>query len=143
MASTTQPGPARLPVAGACPEAHAQDVALVRRVLDGDPEAWKGFVERFAGLILAMTRRYLRSRDQDEIRTIFARVLESLRKTRFRTYEGRASLSTWLTIVARCEVVDHLRRRFGRDLKLRALNRLTPRERSLFRLYYIEGRPRA
>lgn len=114
----------------------------MQRILDGDPLAWKAFVERYAGLILAMTRRYLRTRDQDEIRTVFARVLESLRRTRFRTYEGRASLSTWVTIVARCEVMDHLRRRFGRDLKLRALDRLTPIERSLFRLYYIEGRPR-
>lgn len=121
---------------------HADDVALVGRILDGDTEAWKTFVDRFAGLILAMTRRYMRSRDQDDIRTVFARVLESLRRTRFRTYEGRASLSTWLTIVARSEVVDHLRRRFGRDLKLRALDRLTPLEQSLFRLYHIEGRPR-
>jgi len=129
------------PAAEASPS-HAEDVALVGRILGGDSEAWKDFVERFAGLILAMTRRYLRSRDQDEIRTVFARVLESLRRTRFRTYEGRASLSTWLTIVARSEVVDHLRRRFGRDLKLRALDRLTPLEKCLFRFYYIEGRPR-
>src|SRR5262249_45973865 len=69
-------------------------------------------------------------------------VLESLRRTRLRTYEGRAALSTWLTLVVRSHVVDHLRHRFGRDSKLRALERLTPDERLLFRLYYIDGLPR-
>jgi RNA polymerase sigma factor (sigma-70 family) len=121
---------------------HEQDLALVRRILAGDASAWEGFVERYAGLILAMARRYLRTRDQDDIRTVFVNVLQSLRKTKFQTYEGRAALSTWLTLVARSEVMDHLRRRFGRDLKMKVLERLTPTERELFRLYYVEGLPR-
>lgn len=118
---------------------HAEDFALVQRILRGDEAAWAYFVERYTGLILAMTRRYLRSRDEDDAWTVFAQVLESLRKTRFRTYEGRAALSTWLALVARSEVMDHLRRRFGRDVKMKALRSLTPLERELFRLYYIEG----
>jgi len=121
---------------------HERDLALVQRVLAGDQAAWEEFVERYAGLILAMARRYLRSRDPDDVRTVFANVLESLRKTRFQTYEGRASLSTWLTLVARSEVMDHLRRQFGRDRKLKVLDRLTPVQRELYRLYYIEGLPR-
>jgi DNA-directed RNA polymerase specialized sigma24 family protein len=120
---------------------HVEDLELVRRVLDGDEKAWSFLVERYAGLILAMSRRYLHSRDADDVRTVFANVLESLRRTRLRTYQGRAALSTWLTLVARSEVMDHLRRQFGRDLKLRALDRLTPVERKLFRLYYVEGLP--
>lgn len=119
--------------------AHEQDLELVRRILGGDAGAWNFFVERYAGLILAMSRRYLRSRDQDDIRTVFVNTLDSLIRTRLRTYEGRASLATWLTLVARSEVMDHLRRRFGRDQKLRVLDRLTPAERQLFRLYYVEG----
>lgn len=121
---------------------HADDLELARRILAGDAAAWEWFVERYAGLILAMARRYLRTRDPDEIRTVFANVLESLRRSRLRTYEGRAALSTWLALVARSEVMDHLRRQFGRDLKLRVLQRLTVPERVLFRLYYIEGLPR-
>lgn len=120
---------------------HAQDLALVRRILAGDVAAWEMFVERYAGLILAMARRYLRSHDPDDIRTVFANVLESLQRSRFQTYEGRAALSTWLTLVARSEVMDHLRRKFGRDLKMKALQRLTAEERTLFRLYHIEGIP--
>ncbi len=120
---------------------HEQDLELVRRILAGDTAAWELFVERYAGLILAMARRYLRSRDPDEVRTVFANVLESLRRSRFRTYEGRAALSTWLTLVARSEVMDLLRRKFGRDPKMKALQRLTAEERTLFRLYHIEGVP--
>ena len=109
---STQPGIDAREVVGR----HEQDLAVVRTILSGDPHAWIAFVERYAGLILAMIRRYLRHGDQDDIRTVFADVLASLRKTRLRTYEGRASLSTWLTLVARSEVMDHLRRKFGRNL---------------------------
>lgn len=120
---------------------HAEDLALVQRILASDVVAWGFFVDRYGGLILAMARRYLRSRDPDDVRTVFANVLASLKKSRLQTYEGRAALSTWLTLVARSEVMDHLRRKFGRDPKMRALDRLTPEERTLFRLYHIEGVP--
>lgn len=124
-------------------QGHQADLALVRRILDGDESAWRYFVERYAGLILAMSRRYLRSRDVDDIRTVFVSVLESLRRTRLRTYQGRAGLSSWLALVARSQVMDHLRQRFGRDSRLRALRRLAPKERLLFRLYYVDGLPRS
>ena len=118
---------------------HADDLALARRILDGDSAAWSFFVERYAGLIFAMARRYLRSGDPDDVRDVFAGVLDSLQRTRLRTYQGRAALSTWLTLVARSEVADHLRRRFGRDPRMRSLQRLTPVERKVFRLYSVEG----
>jgi len=118
---------------------HDGDLELARRVLSGESSAWNAFALRYAGLILAMIRRYLRSRDRDEIRTVFVNVLESVRRRRLRSYSGRASLVTWITLVVRSEVMDHLRRKFGRDLKLRALDRLSPMERRLFHLYYVEG----
>ncbi len=135
--------PPSFPPAGVAVPAplHAQDLALVRRILAGDVAAWESFVERYAGLILAMARRYLHSRDPDDVRTVFANVLGSLRRSRFQTYAGRAALSTWLTLVARSEVMDHLRRQFGRDMKAKALRRLTSDERTVFRLYLIEGLP--
>ncbi len=135
----TSPAPAAPAAPVGSAPIHSEDFALVQRILAGDDRAWHQFVERYAGLILAMSRRYLRTRDQDDMRTVFASVLESLRRTRLRTYEGRASLGTWLTLVTRSHVMDHLRRQFGRDLKLRALERLTEAERTLFRLYYVEG----
>jgi hypothetical protein len=56
---------------------HLEDLALVQRILGGDSASWETFVDRYSGLILAMARRYLRSRDPDGVRTVFANVLES------------------------------------------------------------------
>lgn len=122
------------------PEQHADDVVLVGRILAGDERAWEWFVTRYAGLIHAIARRYLRSRDADDAHDVFVDVLVSLRRSKLRTYEGRAALSTWLTLVTRSEVMDHLRHNFGRSIRARAMKRLDPREQALFRWYYIEGR---
>jgi RNA polymerase sigma factor (sigma-70 family) len=119
---------------------HVEDLDLVRQVLVGDPSAWTRLVERYAGLILSVVRRYLRSGDRDDARSVFADILVSLRRSKLRTYEGRAALSTWLTLVARTETLDFLRRRVGRGRYARAMARLDPEERSLFHLFYLEGR---
>jgi DNA-directed RNA polymerase specialized sigma24 family protein len=119
---------------------HADDLELVGQVLAGDPAAWTRFVETYAGLILSVVRKYLRSRDTDDVRSVFADILVALRRSKLRTYEGRAALSTWLTLVARTATLDFLRRRFGRGRYARALERLAPAERTLFRLFYLEGR---
>ena len=122
----------------------AADLELARRVVAGDQVAWESFVSRYAGLIHAVARRYLLSRDPDEVRDVFVAVLASLRRIKLSRYEGRASLATWLTLVTRTEVMDHLRRTFGRDAGGgRVLARLAPEQRRLFRLYYIEGRTAA
>jgi DNA-directed RNA polymerase specialized sigma subunit len=120
---------------------HPEDLALAQQILAGDEPSWEAFVERYSGLILAMARRYLHSRDPDDVRTVFVNVLASLRKTGLQTYEGRAALSTWLALVARSEVMDHLRRQFGRDLKMKAWKRLTDDEKIISRLYFIQGLP--
>src|SRR5689334_23454602 len=98
---------------------HKTDLELVRRILAGDAAAWSAFVERYAGLLYSVVRRTLRSNDRDEIRTVLANVLVSLRRSKFATFEGRAALSTWLTLVARSEALDQLRRRVGRGRLVR------------------------
>ena len=125
---------------GSDTERNAEDVALARRVVAGDEAAWESFIARYSGLIHAIARRYLRSRDPDEVQTLFVDVLAAVRRGKLRTYEGRASLSTWLTLVTRSAVMDHLRHRFGRAHGARVLARLSPLEQRLFRLYYVEGR---
>lgn len=119
---------------------HASDLELVGRILADDAAAWEWFVERYAGLIYSVVRRTLHSNDRDDIRSILADVLVGLRRSKLGTYRGRAALSTWLTLVARSETVDFLRRRMGRGRMHKALARLSPAERTLFRRYYIEGR---
>lgn len=118
-----------------------QDLALAQLVVAGDAGAWGRFVERYAGLLYSVIRRYLHPADRDDVRTVFADVLVSLRRSKLRTYEGRAALSTWLTLVARTEALDHLRRRFGRGREARLVARLSHAERKLFRLYHVEGWP--
>src|SRR5262245_5113286 len=102
----------------------AEDLALVRSVLSGSVEAWRRFMARYAGLVEAVIRRYLGPRDPEEGRAVYAEVLESLYLKKLALYEGRAALSTWLTLVTRNQVLDHLRRRFGRRHPPQALRRL-------------------
>lgn len=122
------------------PPVHAADVDLVRRILAGDLPAWEQFIQRYTGLLYAVVRRYLRSRDVDDIRSVLVDVLVELRRTKLRTYEGRAALSTWLTLVARSEALEALRRQFGRGVDVKGCERLTTAEKKLFRLFHIEGR---
>ncbi len=119
---------------------HAGDVELVRRILADDAPAWEAFVHRYAGLIYSVVRRYLRTRDRDDIRSVMVDVLVNLRRSKLATYEGRAALSTWLTLVARSEALEVLRRRFGRGRDVAGFEDLSELERRIFRFYYIEGR---
>src|SRR5262249_23081475 len=91
-------------------------------------------------LLWAVIRRYLPAREREEAHAVLAELLIGLYQHKFATYEGRAALSTWLTLVARAEAVDHLRRRFGRRSAPRGLRRLSPDEREIFRIFYVEGR---
>jgi DNA-directed RNA polymerase specialized sigma24 family protein len=131
------PGLRPTPATGAG-ESHEAELALVRAILEGSEAAWREFVERYSGLILAVIRRYVR--DVDELRTVYVDVLAALYRRKFRQYEGRAAISTWLTLVTRSEVLDHLRRRVGRHSTPEGLRRLDADHRLIFRLYYIEGR---
>jgi DNA-directed RNA polymerase specialized sigma24 family protein len=114
-------------------------VELVRSVLSGSEPAWRRFLTLYGGLIEAMIRRYLGPRDREEVHSVTAEVLESLYLKKLAHYEGRAALSTWLTLVTRNQVLDHLRRRFGRRHPPQALRRLAKNDREIFRLYYVEG----
>jgi DNA-directed RNA polymerase specialized sigma24 family protein len=118
---------------------HEQDSALVREVLNGSTEAWHRLVRRYSRLILAVIHRYIPHHRQDEARSLYATVLESLYRTKLATFQGRSALSTWLVVVTRSVVVDDLRHRLGgRDLH-EALRALPPLEREVFQHYYVEG----
>src|SRR5262249_60883307 len=64
-------------------------------------EAWEQFLSVYAGLLWAVIRRYMPARDREETHAVFAELLTGLYHHKFATYEGRAALSTWLTLVAR------------------------------------------
>jgi len=86
---------------------------LPQALLDGEKTAWDSFARRYGGLIVAAVRGI--TQQQGEIEDLTQEVFVRLCKDSFRllrTYDpGRASLSTWLTIVARSTARDALRRR--------------------------------
>lgn len=118
--------------------AHGAELELVSCILAGEASAWTMFVDRYSRLIYSVVRQHLHSRDRDETRSVFVDVLVALRRSKLRTYQGRAALSTWLTLVSRTQALDHLRQRYGRGARGMAL--LSADERRLFRWYYLEGR---
>ncbi|HEX3863989.1 MAG TPA: sigma-70 family RNA polymerase sigma factor [Stellaceae bacterium] len=92
-------------------------------LLNGDSTAWKGFVRRYGGLVVAAVRGV--SHTQGDIEDLTQEVFVRLCKDNFRllrTYDpARAALSTWITIVARSTARDALRRRRAESVPLDAV----------------------
>ena len=85
--------------------------ALPDALLHGDPEAWEEFVRRYGGLIVAAVRGLAPGEIEDLTQDVFVRLCKDDFRL-LRSYDpARASLSTWLTIVARSTARDSLRRR--------------------------------
>ena len=85
----------------------------------GDKRAWDAFVERWAGVIHAAVQRACqgdrgaaaRENVEDTVQDVFVRLIKDDSHL-LRSYDpGRASLSTWLTLVARSTAIDRLRRK--------------------------------
>src|SRR5947209_16123945 len=71
----------------------AEDVELTKRARDGDAWAREALVRRHGGRMLAVARRFLRSAEDsaDAVQDAFLAAFRSLD-----TFEGNASLGTWL-----------------------------------------------
>lgn len=87
--------------------------SLPEALLRGEKAAWDAFVRRYGGLVVAAVRGVAMA--QGELEDLTQEVFVRLCKDDFRllrSYDpARASLSTWLTIVARSTARDGLRRR--------------------------------
>jgi RNA polymerase sigma factor (sigma-70 family) len=83
------------------------------QLLTGDKRSWDEFVRRYAALIVAAVRGV--AAHSGEIEDLSQEVFVRLCKDDFRLLRSydvtRASLSTWITIVARSTARDALRRR--------------------------------
>lgn len=80
--------------------------------------AWADFIAAHSDVVLRTCRSVVR--DHDLAMDAYAFVLESLRQDdhrRLQAYvpDGRSSFSTWLVVVTRRLVLDHLRRQYGRS----------------------------
>jgi RNA polymerase sigma factor (sigma-70 family) len=116
-----------------------EDLALIEMILGGSTAHWHAFVDRYAGLIYSVVRRQLFVEDEDEVRTVFADVLEVLYKGKLAEFRGNSELSTWLIVVSRGKALDHLRHLQGRRKHPQGYETLSSFEREVFRLHHVEG----
>lgn len=85
--------------------------------LAGDKVAWDAFVERFAGVVYSAVRRTIGGRPSvaldgdDLVQDVFLRLVKDDCRLLRCFDSSRASLSTWLALVARSVAIDHMRRR--------------------------------
>lgn len=116
-----------------------EDLALIEMVLGGSTVHWHAFIDRYAGLIYSVVRRQLFVEDEDEVRTVFADILEALYRGKLAEFRGSSELSTWLIVVSRGKALDHLRHLQGRRKHPQGYETLSPFEREVFRLHHVEG----
>ena len=92
-------------------------------LLRGEKAAWDAFVRRYGGLVVAAVRGVAMA--QPEVEDLTQDVFVRLCKDDFRLLRSydptRASLSTWITIVARSTARDGLRRRRAEAVPLDAV----------------------
>jgi RNA polymerase sigma factor (sigma-70 family) len=116
-----------------------EDLALIEMVLGGSTVHWHAFVDRYAGLIYSVIRRQLFAEDEDDVRTVFADVLEALYRGKLSEFRGNSELSTWLIVVSRGKALDHLRHIQGRRKNPQGWDELSPFERLVFKFHFVEG----
>lgn len=149
------------------------DRTLVQRCLGHEPGAWNDFVDKYVGLLYHVVRytAYLRSvvlRPED-VEDVVSEILVKLIANRYailQQFEGRSTLATYLTVIARRICIHELHRRQtagqpiadGRkvaEVEARPtvepgldsleqvhqlLTRLPKPAREVVRLFYLEGR---
>jgi len=100
----------------------AQD-GLPDALLRGEKAAWDVFVRRYGGLVVAAVRGVALAYGdvEDLTQDVFVRLCKDDFRL-LRTYDpARASLSTWITIVARSTARDGLRRRRAESVPIDAV----------------------
>ncbi len=146
---------------------HHDEQRLIRKVLEGDAEAFAPLVERYSRPIFALVVGIVGQREEAEELTqdIFLKAY-----TRLASYGGRSAFSTWLYRIACNTALTAVKRRqrrfalfdFSRAERLpelsddgeltelseaqeqalrAALDRLEADERALIQLHYYENRP--
>lgn len=85
-----------------------RDEEAVRRVLDGEREAFRILVDRYAPVVFAVARRYCEdpAEAEDLAQEVFIRAYAGLEG-----FRGEAKFSSWLYRIATNRCRDHLRQR--------------------------------
>lgn len=101
------------PPRSAAPLRASDDLAIVRRMVAGDPDALAELYDRFAPLVLAVARRILGGAGEAE-EVLQEAFLQAWNQAE-RYDPGRSSVSTWLLLIARTRALDRLRSRGARE----------------------------
>jgi RNA polymerase sigma-70 factor (ECF subfamily) len=95
-----------------------EDLALVGRCIQGEPGAWRQFVDRFAPTVQALARRYMRLHaylpDEAEVEDIVQEVFLALTRRDFRllqNYDPTYTFKTYLGVITRTQVHRTLRKK--------------------------------
>ena len=115
------------------------DRDLVHAAAGGSVDAWHELIDRYSGLIYSLICRYLTRPDEDERKSVYVDVLDSLYHGDLERYDGRATISTWIGVVTRSRCMDHLRKEHGRRQTPGWLEGLSAADREVYRRYYLEG----
>ncbi|MEM8960720.1 MAG: sigma-70 family RNA polymerase sigma factor [Acidobacteriota bacterium] len=97
-------------------EQRAEDIALIRRIADGDQHALALLYDRFSTMLLALARRVLH--DDSEAEEILQEAFLQVWRQAGRYDDRRSSVATWLVLITRSRAIDRLRTRqvIGRTL---------------------------
>ncbi len=94
------------------------DLELVERCIQGEPGAWRRFVDRFAPTVRALARRYLRLHgqmpDSAELDDVTQDVFLAVTRRDFRllkNYDPTYTFKTYLGVITRTEVHRILRKK--------------------------------
>jgi RNA polymerase sigma-70 factor (ECF subfamily) len=90
------------------PALHAEDRALVARMLEGDELALTELVERYSSALFRFSLSRLGGNRELARETVQTALTKAL--TRLDTYRGESSLLTWLCACCRNEILMHLRK---------------------------------
>ncbi len=153
------------------------DRILLQHCLDHTPGAWNDFVDRFLGLIYHVIRHTAHQRSlplrPEDTEDLAAEILLQIVEKDYavlRQFQGKASLSTYLAVIARRICVQEMsRRQAAKEVQptgnggkppepepeqppkaqlglenleevQKLLRKLPAKEREVVRLYYLEGR---
>ena len=105
----------------------AENVDLMERISGGEVEALGKLYDRFSSMLLALGCRIIGNLAdaEDVLQECFVEIWHKADR-----YDpSRASVSTWLILIARSRAIDHVRHRTSQERTAETAYRLDPRDR--------------
>ncbi len=95
------------------------DEKIIRKVLEGDINAFEHLVERYRKMVFAIAARHVPPDDVAEVaQDVFVRAFRSLE-----TFRGRSAFSHWISSIATRTCYDHMRKLYrSRELPVSQLS---------------------